>query len=134
MNQDWSVGQNLHPLTRPPFNREQLKQYAKAACDHNPIHLDENFATQAGFPSVIVHGMISMALMADHLQYNFSPNTYTLKKLQARFRKVTFPGDSLICEGKVKSIQGNIMTVSLLTRNQNREITTDGQAEILLKN
>jgi acyl dehydratase len=126
------VGQPLQVLTKPPITRDQLHAYASASGDGNLIHLEESFAQQAGFPSVIVHGMISMAYLGDHLQFNFPADKYKVLKLRSRFRKVTFPGDVLSCEGKVKRIDPDGRTwVSLLTRNQRGEITTEGEAEIL---
>ncbi len=127
----WEVGQPLKVLTKPAITRAQLHDYAKASGDGNLIHLDETFAQQAGFPSVIVHGMISMAYLGDHLQLNFPSEQFKVLKLRSRFRKVTFPGDVLSCEGKVKKIDADGRTwVSLLTRNQRGEITTEGEAEI----
>jgi len=127
----WEVGQNLKPLVKAPITAEQLKEYAAASGDNNPIHLDEKFARDAGFPSVIVHGMISMAFMGDHLLFNFPSDSYRLGRIKARFRKVTFPGDVLSCEGKIKkTIEGDGWIVALATRNQNGEVTTDGEAEV----
>lgn len=128
----WNAGQVLEPLNKPPITREQLRDYAAASGDNNPIHLDENFAKQAGFPSVIVHGMISMAFQADHLQKNFPADHYKVVRMKTRFRKVTFPGDVLKCEGSVKKVkEDGALVVSLLTRNQNGEVTSDGEAEVL---
>jgi acyl dehydratase len=127
----WAVGQSLEQLKKPSLTREQLKAYAAASGDNNPIHLEEAFAKAAGFPSVIVHGMLSMAFQADHLQSNFPPDRYRVKRLKARFRKVTYPGDVLQCEGVVRKVlpDGGLV-VSLLTRNQNGEVTSDGEAEV----
>jgi len=130
----WEVGQSLNPLVKPAITAEQLKEYAAASGDNNPIHLDQKFARDAGFPSVIVHGMISMAFMGDHLLFNFPTAQYRLGRIKARFRKVTFPGDVLSCEGKIKkSLPDNGLVVSLATRNQNGEVTTDGEAEVFAK-
>jgi acyl dehydratase len=128
---NWTVGQELKPLEKPEITRDHLKAYAAASGDHNLIHLDEKFAREAGFPGVIVHGMLSMAFMADHLIHNFPEASYKLLRLKTRFRKVTFPGDRLVCGGKVKSIQpdGSLL-VSLWTTNQKGENTTEGEAEL----
>ena len=130
----WTVGQALQTLKKDPITREQLKHYASASGDNNPIHLDENFAKEAGFPSVIVHGMISMAFQADHLQLNFPPDRYQVGRLKTRFRKVTYPGDELNCEGVIRKVkEDGIFLVALLTRNQNGEVTSDGEAEVRLQ-
>lgn len=129
---NWEAGQPLKVLTKPAITREQLKEYAVAAADRNPIHLDESFAQEAGFPSVIVHGMISMAFLGDHLQFNFPPSQFRVLKLRARFRKVTFPGDVLSCEGKVRRIDpGGKYFIALHTRNQRGEVTTEAEAEVV---
>ena len=127
---NWTVGQELAPLAKPAITTEQLREYAAASGDHNPIHLEESFAKEAGFPSVIVHGMLSMAFLADHLNANFPPSQFRVGRLKARFRKVTFPGDVLTCEGKVKKEIENGFLVSLAARNQKGEIATDGEAEV----
>lgn len=128
----WSAGQILDPVKKPPFTREQLKAYGAASLDPNPIHLDEDFAKAAGFPSVIVHGMLSMAFQADFLQKHFPPDRYKVRRMKAKFRKVTFPGDELQCEGTVRKVlEDGVYLVALATRNQNGEVTSDGEAEVI---
>ena len=46
---------------RVTFTREQIAAYAEASGDHNPIHLDEEFAKSVGLPGVIAHGMLQWA-------------------------------------------------------------------------
>ena len=127
----WEVGVALKEMTKPPITREQLRDYAEASGDTNPIHLDDAFAQQAGFPSVIVHGMITMAYLADIIGLNFPEEHFTLHRFKIRFKKVTFPGDVLRCGGEVKALdeKGNL-TVSLYAENQAGEITSEGEAEV----
>jgi len=127
----WAEGQALQPLVLPPLTREQLADYAAASKDHNPIHLDETFAKNLGFPSVIVHGMLSMAFLADHLSANFPQKSYHVSRFRVRFRKVTYPGDVLTCKGEVKSVlpDGKLL-VAVRTESQKGEVTTDAEAEV----
>ena len=39
-------------------------RYAGASGDFNPIHIDEEFATQVGLPGRILHGLWTMAQVA----------------------------------------------------------------------
>ena len=55
------LGDVLPPLDMPPINRTQLALFAGASGDHNPIHIDTDFARQAGMPDVFAHGMLGMA-------------------------------------------------------------------------
>ena len=43
-----AVGTDLPTLTKPAITRETLKVYGPAAGDPNPMHVDEEFAKNAG--------------------------------------------------------------------------------------
>lgn len=47
--------------------RADLRAYADASGDPNPIHLDEDIARSVGLPDVIAHGMLTMALAARYV-------------------------------------------------------------------
>ncbi len=52
------AGQTLPPLTLPAINRTTLALFAGASGDHNPIHIDLDFAREAGMNDVFAHGML----------------------------------------------------------------------------
>lgn len=56
---DVQVGDDLPPMTFGPITRTMLALYAGASGDHNPAHIDSDFAKQAGLPDVFAHGMLS---------------------------------------------------------------------------
>lgn len=53
----------LPPIRIQPISRTTLALFAGASGDHNPIHVDSDFATAAGFDDVFAHGMLSMAYL-----------------------------------------------------------------------
>ncbi len=55
-----TIGTQLPPLT-VPLTRADLVRYAGASTDFNPIHWSDRMARQVGMPSVIAHGMLTMA-------------------------------------------------------------------------
>lgn len=57
----------MEPRTYP-VTRADLRAYAEASGDHNPIHLDESVARAVGLPGVIAHGMFTLALAARYLE------------------------------------------------------------------
>lgn len=58
---DVAVGSEL-PAARYELSRDDLRAYAEASGDHNPIHVDEVTAKSVGLPDVIAHGMLTMGL------------------------------------------------------------------------
>jgi len=68
-----------------PIQREDLERYAQASGDLNPLHLDPEFARQAGFTDVIVHGMFGMALLGRLIEEDIVKQRLLL--FRARFRK-----------------------------------------------
>lgn len=129
----WVEGQELREIKKGPITTDLLKLYAEAALDPNPIHLEPEFAKAAGYPSVIAHGMLSMAFLAEGIRVNFPAHQFEVEKFSSRFRKVTFPGDILRVRGKVKKVEANLIHVALTTENQAGETTTQGEAWIRFK-
>jgi acyl dehydratase len=128
----WAVGMTFEPVEKPPITRELLAQYADASGDRNPVHLDDAFATSAGFPTVIVHGMLSMAFLADFVETQVAGSRYRVRRFKTRFRRVTFPGDALRCEGKVRqALPGGGWLVAVSAINQKGEVAVDGEAEVV---
>lgn len=44
------------------ITRADVRRYAEASGDHNPIHLDDDAARALGLPGVVAHGMLTSAL------------------------------------------------------------------------
>src|SRR5438552_15438511 len=99
-----TIGEELIPLVKPPITQEQLRRYAEASGDHNPIHLDEEAAHRVGLDSVIAHGMLSMAFLGQFAtqQIADTPGAF-LAHLRVRFMNMVRLGDTLTCHGVVKS-------------------------------
>ena len=62
-----AVGDRIVHKTFPPITRHMLALYCGASGDHNPIHVDIDFAKAAGFPDVFSHGMLVMAYLGPRL-------------------------------------------------------------------
>jgi len=62
-----SVGDELPSLAKPLISRTTLALFAGASGDHNPIHIDIDFARAAGMDDVFAHGMLGMAYLGQLL-------------------------------------------------------------------
>lgn len=50
------------PARTLPITREDVRRYADASGDHNPIHLGDDAAVALGLPGLVAHGMLTSAL------------------------------------------------------------------------
>src|SRR5260370_3501674 len=101
---DTTAGQELAPLVKPPITQEQLRRYAEASGDYNPIHLDEQAARRVGLDGVIAHGMLSMAFLGQfvNLQIAGIPRA-RMVQLRVRFMNMVRWGATLTCFGAVQA-------------------------------
>jgi acyl dehydratase len=102
--------------------RADLKRYAGASGDHNPIHQDENVATSVGLPGVIAHGMYTMALAARAVATWF-PEAEVVSFGCKFTNPVVVPADGGVeveVAGEAKEGDDGLTTVSLT-------VTCDGQ-------
>src|ERR1700693_4398413 len=79
---------------RVTFTREQITAYAEASGDHNPIHLDDDFARSVGLPGRIAHGMLQMGI-AGTVAAGAGGRGARLRRLQCRFAAIVVPGDTV---------------------------------------
>jgi len=96
------TGDTLPPLTLPPLTRTTLALYCGASGDHNPIHVDIDFARKAGYPDVFAHGMLSVAWLARMLT-DWVPQT-RIREFGVRFTALTQVGEVITCSGSVTEV------------------------------
>ncbi|MGY3697744.1 acyl dehydratase [Bradyrhizobium sp. USDA 3240] len=129
-----SVGDRIVHKEFPPITRHRLALYCGASGDHNPIHVDIDFAKQAGFPDVFAHGMLVMGYLGQALTDAVSPSR--IRSFSTRFAAITQLGAALTCEGTVTELieQGGEKRakLTLTTKDQNGEIKLAGEAVIAL--
>jgi acyl dehydratase len=124
------VGQELPSLVKS-VTVEQVRAYAEASGDRNPIHLDDVFARSVGLPGVIAHGMLTMAF-ANQMLTDWLGDRSRLKRLDGRFVGMVLPGDEVTCSGAVvKKDEGTRrVVINLVVTNQRGEkVLTKGVAE-----
>lgn len=94
-----STGDELPPLLLPPVDRTTLALFAGASGDHNPVHVDLDFARRAGMPDVLAHGMLGMAWLG-RLLTGWVPQS-RLRSLDVRFQGIVHLGNAIRCTGRV---------------------------------
>ncbi len=128
------VGERVVFKTFPPITRHRLALYCGASGDHNPIHVDIDFARAAGFPDVFSHGMLVMAWLGQALTDAVPPQH--IRSFSTRFAAITQLGTQLTCEGHVAELiehKGEKRArLALTASDQNGEVKLAGEAIIAL--
>jgi acyl dehydratase len=128
------VGDALPAFTTPPISRLTLALYCGASGDHNPMHVDIDFARQGGAPDVFAHGMLSMAYLG-RLLTRWVPQQ-RLRDYGVRFVAITQVGDVVTCSGTVTELfqaDGERRArLSLQTTNQAGQVKLTGDAVVAL--
>ena len=126
------VGDAIPSLELPPVSRLTLALYCGASGDHNPIHVDADFARSAGLPDVITHGMLSMAWLGRALT-NWVPQA-AIREYSVRFAAMTRVAETITCRGEVTEkfeVSGERrVRLSLTTTNADGQIKLAGDAVV----
>jgi acyl dehydratase len=131
-----NVGDALPPLVMPPVSRLTLALYCGASGDHNPLHVDQDFAREAGLGDVIAHGMLIMAYMGRTLT-NWVPQT-AIQTFGTRFQAMTRVGDEITCTARITDKLADELAdvravrVVVEARDQRGELKAAGDALIAL--
>ena len=127
-----SVGDKIPDLVIEPITRSTLALYAGASGDHNPIHIDLDFAKEVGMKDVFAHGMLIMAYLGRAVT-NIVPQS-NLKNFNVRFSSITNIGDILTCSGEVNKIDKNnskkTIVLDLIVSDEFGDIKISGAATI----
>lgn len=125
------INQPLHnlPSLVKTIGQEQLNQYADVSGDHNPLHLDAQFAQTTQFGEIIAHGMLTLAFVSEMMVAAYDRCWLESGSLRVRFKGAAHLGDRVETWGQVtkKEPQGSKLriTCSVGARNQ------DNQQEII---
>ncbi len=129
-----AVGEQLPALTLPPITRATLAVYCGASGDHNPVHVDIDFARASGLDDVITHGMLVMAYTGRVLT-DWAPPA-AIRRFDTRFLAVTRVGDVITASARVveklDDAGSRCVRLELAAVDQRGEFKTRGSAVVAL--
>ncbi|MGI8429740.1 MAG: MaoC/PaaZ C-terminal domain-containing protein [Solirubrobacteraceae bacterium] len=104
-------------------------RYAGASGDFNPIHIDEEFATQVGLPGRILHGLWTMAQVARaHTEAAGGPEK--LARLSVQFRGMGRLGEEIVVTGTIRECSGDAAIVESEAVQAGKRIIRNATAEL----
>ncbi|HSD48398.1 MAG TPA: MaoC/PaaZ C-terminal domain-containing protein [Actinomycetota bacterium] len=109
--EDVAAGEELPALAKT-VTREDVRAYAEASSDRNPLHQDDDVARALGFPGVIAHGMFTMAHMASCVT-RWLGGAEGITRLRAQVRSPVLMGETIVAGGTVRSVDAGTRSAVL---------------------
>jgi len=125
------VGDQITPRKVTP-DSGLTKRYAAASGDPNPIHVDEEFAKSVGLPGVILHGLYSMAQVAQANVDAAGGDPRALRRLTVQFRGMGVPEQEITVTGTVKEKDGEVVVIDTVAEQGGNQIIRNAEAELRL--
>jgi acyl dehydratase len=132
--EDRGEGQEIPPY-RVTVSKVQMMMYAAATWNPNRLHWDSDFCRERGFAEANIAGPMFGDYLAEML-VKWTGDPARLRSLDYVNRNMAFPGDTLICRGKVQDGRqaGNagLIDCRVWVENQEGGILAQGSALLSL--
>ena len=128
---NFSVGDTAE-ITRT-IEQADIDAFAGVTGDHNPVHVDEEFAKTTRFGRRIAHGMLTASLISSVLANKLPGEGSVYLGQTLQFVAPVFPGDEITARVTVKQIREDkpILKLETICLNQRDEIVIRGEATVL---
>jgi len=111
----------------------EVQLFAAVSGDHNPVHLDPDYAAQTQFGECIAHGMLTGAFISAAIAMELpGPGTIYLGQ-QISFRAPVLLGDTLTVDLEIVSKHESKpwLTINCIVSNQNHKKVAIGEASVM---
>ncbi|MBO9701270.1 MAG: MaoC family dehydratase [Sporocytophaga sp.] len=118
------------------FTQEQVISFAEVSGDHNPVHLDSDYASKTAFKKPIIHGILGTSIFSKILGMNFPGEGTIYLKQEVNFKRPMYAGTSYEATLTVLEVNRDKHQAVIETKVIDKEtgkIIIDGQAQIMNK-
>lgn len=128
--EDLEIGMSRY--LRKQVTDRDISLFAEVSTDRNPVHLDDSYAQDTIFEGRIVHGMLTAALISAVIGEQLPGHGTVYLGQTLKFMAPVRPGDVVLAEVEVLSIEHARRRVALETRcSVGDTIVLKGEALVL---
>ena len=80
---------------------QMMDAFTRLSGDVNPLHCDERYAVESGFPGRVVYGMLTASFYSTLAGVYLPGERSILQSVDSKFRSPVYIGDTLTVTGKV---------------------------------
>jgi 3-hydroxybutyryl-CoA dehydratase len=131
MTMQFNVGDSAE-ITKT-IEQADIDAFARVTGDHNPVHVDEEFAKTTRFGRRIAHGMLTASLISAVLANKLPGEGSVYLGQTLQFVAPVFPGDEITARVTVREIREDkpILKLETVCVNQRDEVVIRGEATVL---
>jgi acyl dehydratase len=115
------------------IEQSDIDAFANVTGDHNPVHVDEEFAKTTRFGRRIAHGMLTASLISAVLANKLPGEGCVYLGQTLQFVAPVFAGDEITARVNVKHVREDkpIVKLETICVNQRGEVVVRGEATVL---
>ncbi|MGA7172727.1 MAG: MaoC family dehydratase [Candidatus Dormiibacterota bacterium] len=112
------------PELRRVITQGVISAYAEASGDHNPIHLDLEYARRSGLPATIAHGLLTLGTACAEVERWAGAGSW-VSRVVCRFSAPVPAGEEIAVSALVSAVEEDSAKVELtvLTSTGERALT-----------
>ncbi len=102
------------------ITQDMMDSFRNITGDVNPLHNDETFASQKGYPGKVCFGMLTASLLSTFAGVYLPGEHCLIQEVETKFVKPVFVGDHLTVSGEVAEIDDTFkrIVMKVVIRNQ----------------
>ncbi len=112
-----------------------IQAFAELTGDHNPVHLDDAFASRTRFKRRIAHGMLVASQLSKVIANDLPGQGSVYLSQTLKFVAPVYPGDTVTARVTVLSVREDkpIITLETVCVNQDGQKVITGEAIVLVQ-
>lgn len=114
---------------------EDVHKFAEVTGDHNPLHLDDEYAKTTMFGMRIAHGMIGAGIISGAIGMHLPGPGTTYLAQDLSFKKAVAIDDTVVVELEITEVipkkSFSIAKISTVCKNQDGDVVIEGVATVI---
>ena len=126
----FSVGQKA--TFSKTISEKDVNTFAEISGDHNPLHLDAEYAKTTRFGARIAHGALTVGLISAAIGNDLPGVGSVYMSQMTKFVKPVYFGDTITAAVEISAIRADkgIVTLKTVCTNQKNEMVAEGEAVV----
>jgi len=117
------------------ITKSHLDSFANLSRDHNPLHMDENYAKNTKFKKQVCHGMLLASFFSKLVGMHMPGKNALYFSQTLNFQAPCYLDDQITIQGEVidKSASTRMITLKTTIHNHAGVCLVDGLAKVLVR-